>query len=1108
MTTSTSNMSPAEKRALLARLLQEKVRTSRSYRLSFAQERLWFLDQFQPSPGLYNLPLSISLHGPLDVPALQRALDELVRRHEGLRTTFPTEHGAPVQRIAPARPVPLPVLDLRAREADLARILAEEAAFPFDLAKGPLFRALLVRVSDADHVLSLSMHHIVSDGWSTGVLLRELGVLHAAFARGEPSPLPELPLQYVEFAQQQREALSGATLNGLVSHWRARLAGAPRIVDLPTDRPRPAAQSFRGAWQTFYVERSVSDALLALSRREGATLFMTLLAAFKALLHRYTAQDDLVVGTPIANRNRVDIEGIVGFFVNTLVLRTDLSGDPTFRALLGRIREVTLEAYAHQDLPFEKLVMELQPDRNLSHNPLFQVFFALQNTPISPRQASPRRETEGPRPPAAPVSGTSKFDLTLNVTETTEGLMATFEYSTDLFDHATITRMIGHLQTLLTAVAEEPDRRLSALPLLTPAERHKLLIEWNDTETEFRQDACPHQLFEEQADRAPGAVAVAIDDRVLTYRDLDRRGNQLARRLRRLGVGRGVRVGVCMERSLDLIVAIMAIFKAGGAFVPLDPDHPQARLAYVLRDSGAPVVLTQGHLVGRLETEGVELVSIDSDWRLIAEEDDARLDAVTTPDDLLAVYYTSGSTGRPKGSLMAARGYLNVCDWKARECAIPGQRVFLMTPYAFDASFKTIMTPLLTGGALALAGPDSHDIGAILDALEKLRPTTTFSVPSLLYALIELARKDGYRSLSSLRSIRFGGEPTDVKRLRPWAESPDFHCALLHDYGPVECSDAVTEYIPARGEFSTASSFPIGKPIQNVNAFVVDRNFNLQPIGVPGELCLSGVCLSKGYLNRPELTAEKFVDNPFRPGQKMYRTGDRVRWLASGDLEFLGRIDRQVKIRGIRIELPEIEVTLGQHPAVRSATIVVREDKPGDRRLVGYVVARPDHTISTGELRRFLRARLPDYMVPPVFVALESLPLSPNGKVDHSALPAPDAAPGERDAAFAAARSPVEEMVAGIWGEVLGIDRVGIHDDFFELGGHSLSATQIVSRIRDAVHWRVPLRLIFEARTVADFSAALVQDPNHGPEVQRIAGMLAQVAALARLQARAGDAKG
>ncbi|HET6230013.1 MAG TPA: amino acid adenylation domain-containing protein [Longimicrobiaceae bacterium] len=1042
--------------------------------LSFAQERLWFVDRLVPGSSAYNVPVVLPVPG-ADAATLERVLGEIVRRHEALRTTFRVVDGTEVQEIAPAGGFALAVVDLTGvsgdeKHARASAAVGEESARPFDLEAGPLFRATLVRLSDAEQVLVLVMHHIVSDGWSMTVLTDEINALYAAFAEGRPSPLPELPVQYADFAVWQREWLSGEVLDTQLGYWKRQLAGAPPVLELPADRPRPPVQSFRGATQRVALSRAATAALAELTRREGATLFMALLAAFDVLLARYAGTQDVVVGSPIAGRNRAEIEGLIGFFVNNLVLRTDLSGDPSFRELVGRVRETTLGAYAHQDLPFEKLVEEIGVERSLSHSPVFQVMFALQTTgaaPVAPPMSEDADEatTSAESVDAATASddapapgGTAKFDLTLNLTETPGGLAGGFEYSTDLFDAATARRMARHFAALVEAAVASPDVPVSRLPMLAAGEREQVLGAWNDTARGYATDLRIHDLFQAQAARTPAATALVHGAHALTYAQLNARANQLARHLQTLGVGPESLVAVCMERTPEMIVALLAVLKAGGAYVPVDANYPADRIAYMLEDSGAAVVLTQAFVARHLPPTAAPVVKVDADWPEIAKLPEGDLSVDVKPGNAAYAIYTSGSTGRPKGVQIEHRSTVTLLHW-LKENVPDDERASVLgsTSISFDVSIAEIFGTLCWGGklvlvenALALSGlPPEH------------RVRLASMVPS---AAAELLRMGAIPA--SIRALNLGGEPL------PNALAQDLYALghvdkVLNLYGPTEDTTYSTFSVVDRG----GQKVYVGRPVANTQAYVVDANLQPVPVGVPGELYLAGSGLARGYLNRPGLTAERFIPNPFstEPGARMYRVGDLVRYLADGTIEYLGRLDHQVKIRGFRIELGEVEAALAAHPAVEDAAVIAREDVPGDRRLVAYVVAGPGAVLEVAELRGYLRGALPDYMVPSAFVGLAALPLTPNGKVDRRALPAPDHAGS--DATYVAPRTPAEEKMAGVWADLLGVQRVGVQDNFFELGGHSLVATRLVSRLREAFGVEVPLRVVFEAPTVAEMTA-------------------------------------
>jgi len=1032
--------------------------------LSFAQQRLWFLEQLQPNSALYNIPEALRLVGRLNQAALEQSLQEIIQRHEALRTNFITVDGEARQIIQTHTDWQVSVVDLQhlpANEQEIAvqQLAQQQALQPFDLATQPLIRATLLVLNEAEHILLVCMHHIVSDDWSMGVFVQELTALYNAYAQGQPTTLPPLPIQYADFALWQRQWLQGDVLQSQLDYWQEHLKEAPALLALPTDRPRGAVQTFAGAHQKFELSPQLTERLTQLTQQQGATLFMTLLAAYDTLLYRYTGQSDILVGTPIANRNRSEIEGLIGFFANTLVMRSDLSANPSFYDLLGRVREVALGAYAHQDLPFEMLVEALQPERNLSHTPLFQVAFILQNAPKS------EVEMTGLTLSHISTAGvTAKFDLTLAMGNTDTGLAGVWEYNTDLFDAGTIERMAGHFVTLLEAIVANPQERISQLPLLTTVEQQQLLIDWNDTQADYPQDKCIHQLFEEQVERTPDAVAVVFDNKQLTYHELNCRANQLAHYLRSLGVGADVLVGLCVERSLEMLVALLAILKAGGAYVPLDPEYPQERLQFMLEDAQLGVLLIQKQLLNKLPQHQVRLVCLDDIWSQIDEKNQDNLIGVVTSDHLANVIYTSGSTGKPKGVMVKHTGFVNLSQAQIQTFGVDSDsRILQFASLSFDASIWEIIMALGSGATLYLGTKDSLAPGKPL--LERLRDYAITHVtlpPSALFVLPP-------EELPALQTIIVAGEACSPELIKQWSVGRNFFNA----YGPTETTVCATigKCNPEDEKIS------IGRPIANTQIYILDSHLQPVPIGVPGELHIGGVGLAQGYLNRSELTQEKFIPNPFNNSKfkiqnsKLYKTGDLARYLPDGNIEYLGRIDHQVKIRGLRIESGEIEAVLNQHPDVQASCVILREDTPGDKRLIAYVVIYSQQIPTTSHLRQYLLNHLPLYMMPQAFVILESLPLTPNGKIDRSALPAPDLHSEQKD--YVAPRTPTEEMVAQIWAQVLKVEQVGIDDNFFELGGHSLLATQVISRLQQALQISLPLRSLFESPTVAQLSEVI-----------------------------------
>lgn len=1030
--------------------------------LSFAQQRLWFLSQLEPDLAAYNVPAAVRLIGNLDIAILNWSLNEIVRRHESLRTTFDSVAGQPVQVIAPALTLAIPVVDLtnlpdEGRETEGVRLAQEEAQRVFDLVSGPLIRALLLRLRSAEHVLILTMHHIVSDGWSQGVVTSELGTLYEAGLNGRPSPLPELSIQYADFAVWQRGWLKDDELDRQIQYWRKHHAGAPPSVDLPTDSPRPAQMNYRGATYLFELSAELSESLTALSRREGATLFMTLLAAFKTLLWRYTSQDDVVVGTTVANRNREELEGLIGFFVNTLPLRTGFSGDPSFRELLGQVREVSLGAYAHQDLPFELLVEELQPVRDLGRNPLFQIVFDLQNAP------APELELTGLKLHPYPfTSGSTRFDLELHLTSMAEGITGALVYSTDLFTESTISQLAERYRAVLEAVVAEPDRRVSRIELLTSAERHRLLFEWSETARSVPNENCIPDLFEAWARRAPQQIALAFGDERITYNELNRRANQLAHYLAAYGVGEETPVGIYIDRCVEMIVAVLGVLKAGGVYVPLDLSYPVQRLSFMLDDADVQLVLSVSTCDENLPAHRAPVVLLDSDWPLIAAQSDEDTDRKITPDHLAYVVYTSGSTGTPKGVAVPHCGVVRLVSGNDYAKFGPDEVFLQFAPLAFDASTFEIWGSLLNGAQLAIMPPGLASLDELGRALKQYRVTTLWLSAGLFQQMVD----EQLESLTVLRQLLAGGDvlsPSHVKRFVAAAPS----CKLINGYGPTENTTFTCCWIVSQPLSSWAGSIPIGRPITNTQVFILDKNAQLTPPGVVGELYAGGDGLARGYHRQADLTAERFIPHPFSndAGARLYRTGDLARYLADGgaNIEFIGRADEQVKIRGYRIELGEVETALERAPRVRQAAVMAREYGNGDKRLIAYVVGG----VSVDEVQKSLRSTLPEYMIPSAFVVLDELPLTAHGKVDRRALPAPDASDALSDSTYAAPRTPIEELLAGIWTDVLNVERVSVNDDFFELGGHSLLVMRLLSRVQAHFGVELPLKLFFETPVLA-----------------------------------------
>jgi len=1039
--------------------------------LSFAQEQLWFLDQLAPGSPVYHIVDVVRLEGRYAAAALRRALQEVVRRHEVLRTAFTQRNGHPMQIVEPTVDLVLAEHDVSAlpepaREREWQRVVQEQGRQPFDLAHAPLVRATMVHWSAQEHRLLLTIHHIIADEWSMELLQREVSQLYEAFAHGRPSPLPAVPIQYADFACWQREWVRGDVLQRQLAYWREALTGAPAVLDLPTDKPRPAVQSFRGATEFFALPVPLVERLKALGRQDQATLFMILEASFAALLHRYTGQDDLLVGTPITGRTQRETESLVGNFINVVVLRARFPERLTFHGLLQQVREQALGAYAHPDLPFEHLVAELAPERDPSRTPLFQVMFVLHN-PEGVSQVSnlAAQEVLG--------TGTSKFDLTLFFSETERGLEGLVEYSTDLFDAPTIQRLCGHYRTLLEGIVRQPDQSIATLPLLTGAEQQQLVVDWNNTAAAYPQDRCLHQLIEAQAERTPDRVAVVVDERHLTYGELNRRANRLAHHLRGLGVGPDVLVGLLTERSLDMVVALLGILKAGGAYVPLDPAYPRERLAGMIKDAAVRVLVTQDRLRHGLPPQESLVVSMDGMADEIARHDDGDPAIDVRSENLAYVIFTSGSTGRPKGVAVTHRSLVNLLESMGREPGLTEADVLLsVTTLSFDIAALELYLPLIKGARVVLASrDDALDGERLMSRLSSSGATVMQATPATWRLLLE----SGWGGNPGLK-VLCGGEALS----RDLADELLRRVAAVWNmYGPTETTvwSSAWRVEPGEGVVS------IGRPIANTQMWVVDARLQPMPAGVPGELCIGGVGVARGYWERPDLTAEKFVPDPLsgEAGSRMYRTGDLARWLPDGRLECLGRIDHQVKVRGFRIEPGEIEANIARHPAVRDVVVIAREDIPGDKRLVAYLVADQPPADLVDQLRALIRGACPEYMVPAHFVILEALPRTHNRKIDRKALPAPERTRPDLGQTDVAPRTDAEQQVARVFSEVLGLSRVGVHDNFFaDLGGHSLLAIQVVSRIRDVFGVECQTRTVFEHPTIAGLARVLSDAPGEG----------------------------
>jgi amino acid adenylation domain-containing protein len=1015
--------------------------------LSFAQQQVWLHAQMGGDAPFYNETMTIYRLGPLHVEVLERCFVEIIRRHEIWRTTFDTVDGEPVQMVHPApREFPLPVHDLRhlpeaERKAKAELVATEDARRPFDLKEGPLLRALVVRMEEDRYRLYMTVHQIVFDAVTAyRVLLPELAALYEAFSTGNPSPLGEVGVQYADFAYWQRKRYNLRPEH--TTYWRQHLAGELPRLEWPSDRPRPPLETHRGAIQRFSLAAPLVRSLRTESQQAGVSLYMTLLSGLVAILHRYTGQQDIILGSLTAGRSRAELEPLLGYFVNPLALRFNLSDNPTFQQLQARVREVVLDALAHGEAPFPEVVKQTQQRPEPSRNPLFQIVLSQQ--PQLPHL-----------PPGWDLvteeisNGGSKLDLIIVIDDRGEGVSGPITYNPDLFEAESITRMVGHWQTLLADASRNPEKRVSDLAILTEAEQHQILMAWNDTHQDYPTDICLHKLIEEQVERTPDAIAVLYEQDRLSYQELNARANQLAHHLRKIGVGPEVLVGICMERSIELAVGLVGILKAGGAYVPLDLEYPKDRLRMMLEDSRIPVVLTQQHLLDRLPASPAQRICLDGAGEQIAGESRANPAHLADPHNVAYVLYTSGSTGKPKGVLNIHAAIVNRLLWMQDAYRLTDEdRVLQKTPYSFDVSVWEFFWPLITGACLVLAKPGGHkEADYLVNLISREKITTVHFVPSMLQVFLEV---NGLEAWSIKRVISSGEAlPCEVQK-RFFAR---LGRAELHNlYGPTEAAIDVTSWRCQPG--CEQPIVPIGRPIANVQIYLLDRNLRPVPVGIPGELHIGGVALARGYLNRPELTAQQFIADPFSrvPGARLYRTGDFARYRPDGNIEFLGRMDDQVKIRGFRIELGEIEAVLHDHPAVREARVVVREDTPGARRLVAYVVLAEPSASSLSEMRDYLKEELPSYMIP-ILVSLEELPITANGKLDRRALPPPECA--ETDEAFESPRDPVEQMLAQVWTEVLGLETVSVYDNFLDLGGDSLSAVQVVTRLQSRLGVRI-----------------------------------------------------
>ncbi|MCT7951959.1 amino acid adenylation domain-containing protein [Ancylothrix sp. C2] len=1044
---------------------------------SFAQNRLWFLNQLAPANPFYNVTAGLQITGPLNITALQQTLNEIIRRHETLRTTFVMQNGQLLQLIHPNLTLPLPIINLQnipatEQQKQTQKIATEEAKKPFDLATGPLFKTTLLQLSEAQFILLLNLHHIVADGWSIGVLIQEFATLYTNFQKNQPLTLPQLPLQYADFSEWQRQYLQGEILETQLNYWQQKLKEITPL-NLPTDRPRPPLPTYKGAKQHLTLSPPLTQALKTLSRQQNVTLFVTLLAAFKTLLYRYTQQEDITIGSPIANRNQSEIEPLIGFFVNSLVLRTNLTGNPTFQELLNRVKQTTIEAYTHQDLPFEKLVEKLQPERDPSRNPLFQISFSLQNTPIQTLQLP-----ELTLQPLEIETGTAKLDLEFHIWEELEIIKCQIIYSTDLFNQNTIARMAEHFQTLLQAIAAHPNQPLSHLQILAPDEQHQILIKFNQNQfqpTTPNNQKLFHQHFETQVEKAPEAVAIVWENQQITYRQLNNKANQIAHHLQKLGVLPDVLVGICLERSPELIAALLGILKAGGGYLPLDPNYPEDRLKFILEDTQISLLITHSslaptfnHIEENKKTK-LSIICIDKPLEKTTQKNPT---TNLTPDNLAYVIYTSGSTGTPKGVLIEHRGLNNLIQAQKQIFnPQPHHRILQFASLSFDASIFEIVMALANGATLYLGKKESLLPGQPLISFLKRHSITHITLPP---AVLKLLPND---ELPALQTIICAGETCTPDIVKKWATNRTF----INAYGPTE----TTVWASFAEIIDTSKNPPIGRPIPNTKLYILDKNLQPVPVGIPGELYISGAGVARGYLNRPALTAEKFISlsPPFpipNSPSPIYKTGDLARYLPDGNIEFLGRIDQQVKIRGHRIELEEIETLLTQHPNIKQTAVIVLENPDSNKRLIAYTTHHQFPAPSPQELRNFLKEKLPQFMLPNTFICIDSFPLNSNGKIDRHRLTSPEFFNNTSDnKTFIAPRTPAEINLAKIWAEILNTQQISITDNFFEAGGDSLTAVKLLDQIRTTFNRDFPLSFLFLNPTLEALAKTLtLEKPN------------------------------
>ncbi|HJQ69040.1 MAG TPA: amino acid adenylation domain-containing protein [Blastocatellia bacterium] len=1067
------------------------------YPLSYAQKAMWFMYQMAPDSSLYNIVNAISITGDLDAPTLRRAFESLVDRHSCLRARFTVEEGEPFQVHTNEAELFFIEEDASGWDAAaLTRRLDEEAHRPIDLEQGPLFRINLFKLSEQEHVLLIAIHHIIADFWSLAVLLKELGIFYEAEKTGAAAQLAPVSMDYGEYSLWQERMLSSPEGERLWAYWLGKLRGELTALELPTDRPRPPVQTYRGGTISFKLGEELTRRIKAVGASRGATLYMSLMAAFQVLLHRYTGQEEILVGSPVSGRPSSALSNTVGCFVNSVVVRGSLAEDPTFEQVLDRVRQTALEAFEHQDYPFTSLVERLQPVRDFSRSPLFQVMFALQKAPSLDDQdlasfalgeaGSPVTLCDLRLEPVALDRRIAQFDLSLMMAETGDGLSGSLQYNADLFEPLSMERMAAHFRILLEAAASDPKRHISRLPLLTEDEEQKQLIDWNGVGRDYSRERFIHKMFEDQARRTPEAIAIITGEERLTYEELNDRAERLADYLTRSGVATETCVGIFMERSVEMVVGILAVLKAGGAYLPLDPEYPEERLQFMLEDSHASMLLTQKKLADKLPPHSAQTIFVDDDRERLEQQPSAGSSAETFGESLAYVLYTSGSTGKPKGVMISHDAIRNHMAWMSAAFPLDeSDRVLQKTAFSFDASVWEFYAPLIAGATLVMASPGAHrDPRQLVDEIVKYRITTLQLVPTLLRALLD---QTDISKCKSLRRVFVGGEVLTTELVHELKSQLDVEVYNL--YGPTEAAIDTTCQRCEGGRERQVES--LGRPISNAQVYLLDTHLQLAPILSPSEIYIAGAGLARGYLNAPEMTADRFIPNPFgqTAGSRLYRTRDVGRYLSDGSIEYIGRSDQQVKVRGYRIEFGEVEAVLSQHPDVSEAIISFREDSPGDRRLVAYVVTKAGAETTADSLRGFLKESLPDYMLPSSFMFLDDLPLTSNGKVDRRALPAPDRSAADLGAGFVAPGTLIEEALAAIWSELLGLEKIGINNDFFDLGGHSLLASQVVSRVRDIFQIELPLRRFFLSPTISGLAAAVVEYSDDSCRVDKIADL-------------------